>query len=418
MPPPRRSARALRVAGGIFLAILSAEFTMRAVGVVYRLGRAGPVEKFGNAFTVLCVGDSFTFGAGAAAADSYPAQLERLLHAGATGRFRVVNEGVPGSNSSQLVRRLPFLLRKHRPEIVVVLTGQNDGNVEDSDYYLFTNTGEDAGKRLLNVLSRSRFFRLIRTAVRQAVYRVARRSAEPAPEPPLHEEEARLRDALNALNDPAAKLAAIRRHLKEHPGSRYALYQELSLLYDTNRFAEALRSANEILRRHPDHVPARLKRGRLFWHLRRPREAFEEFEAVLDRDPGNSDARAMLYYRWEALRPPEETGPVLEKLLRHNLRVARKIASVHGARLVVLSYPFTDWVKNPVRREAADSAGTLYVDVAAAFRNLLSTNPPEKYFSGDSPEILASHCNAAGYRVIAETLAQALRDAGWLPSDR
>ncbi|MFN9767414.1 MAG: GDSL-type esterase/lipase family protein [Pseudomonadota bacterium] len=70
--------------------------------------------------TVLALGDSLTFGTGAAPEAAYPAVLAAL-----TG-WNVVNAGVPGHTSAQALERLPALLDEHRPALVLVSIGGND----------------------------------------------------------------------------------------------------------------------------------------------------------------------------------------------------------------------------------------------------------------------------------------------------
>jgi acyl-CoA thioesterase I len=65
---------------------------------------------------VLALGDSLTYGTGAA----YPAVL-----AGLTG-WDVVNAGMPGDTSAQALQRLPELLDEHRPALVLLGIGGND----------------------------------------------------------------------------------------------------------------------------------------------------------------------------------------------------------------------------------------------------------------------------------------------------
>ncbi len=69
---------------------------------------------------VLALGDSITHGTGAAPDAAYPAQLARL-----TG-WDVINAGVPGDTTAQVLERLPTLLAEHAPALVIVSAGGND----------------------------------------------------------------------------------------------------------------------------------------------------------------------------------------------------------------------------------------------------------------------------------------------------
>lgn len=69
---------------------------------------------------ILAFGDSLTHGTGAAPGESYPAVLQRLV-----GR-EVIESGVPGERTAQARRRLPGVLERVRPDLLVLCHGGND----------------------------------------------------------------------------------------------------------------------------------------------------------------------------------------------------------------------------------------------------------------------------------------------------
>jgi len=124
---------------GMVVCLLVLEITLRIVGAIYaHRSESDEVIKYPAQCTILCVGDSETFGIGAPRIQSYPAQLQRFLNTGALqNKFNVINRGRPGQNSAQLLMRLEEYLREIRPDIVTVLIGgANQSNFSGYREYL------------------------------------------------------------------------------------------------------------------------------------------------------------------------------------------------------------------------------------------------------------------------------------------
>ena len=70
--------------------------------------------------TILAIGDSLTYGTGTKRANSYPSVLAKITH------HKVINAGVSGDTTAQALKRLPELLEKHYPSLVILSLGGND----------------------------------------------------------------------------------------------------------------------------------------------------------------------------------------------------------------------------------------------------------------------------------------------------
>lgn len=76
--------------------------------------------------TIVVVGDSLSSGYGLGSAPSWVALLKERLGAGAYG-YKVVNASIAGDTSTGGLSRLPQLLERFEPSIVIIELGGNDG---------------------------------------------------------------------------------------------------------------------------------------------------------------------------------------------------------------------------------------------------------------------------------------------------
>lgn len=76
---------------------------------------------------VLCLGDSNTYGLWVERNQAYPQQLAAVWNERIKApKLEVLNLGLPGANSSRLVRELPYLIETYAPDILIVMVGVND----------------------------------------------------------------------------------------------------------------------------------------------------------------------------------------------------------------------------------------------------------------------------------------------------
>lgn len=76
-----------------------------------------PLDKHA---TVLAFGDSLTYGTGTSRDKAYPAVLQKLIHR------TVINAGIPGEISEKGLARLPGLIEKYHPDLIILCHGAND----------------------------------------------------------------------------------------------------------------------------------------------------------------------------------------------------------------------------------------------------------------------------------------------------
>ena len=94
---------------------------LSVIAMIYHLitPTSGIVNRTPSEGTIVCFGDSLTFGTGGSKGMDYPAQLSRMIG------LPVINAGVPGDTTATALKRLDGVLET-RPRIVLITLGGND----------------------------------------------------------------------------------------------------------------------------------------------------------------------------------------------------------------------------------------------------------------------------------------------------
>lgn len=115
---------------GIFLTAVLLEIALRTAGFIYlstqEYRNRKNLLKTGT-IRILCLGESTT-------AMQYPRALEEILNKKSNHfKFKVIDKGVPGTNSSLILRNLKENIDIYQPQIIVVMMGINDYSLTDTE---------------------------------------------------------------------------------------------------------------------------------------------------------------------------------------------------------------------------------------------------------------------------------------------
>jgi tetratricopeptide (TPR) repeat protein len=266
-------AGALAVICAFLLCLILLEMGLRLAGSMVlswqeHKNRASIQQK--GAYRIMCVGESTTAAGGAY---SYPSQLQEVLNQRGIGvKFSVINEGVPGIHTSDILDRLEPNLDAYHPDMVISMMGSGDLG----SYILYEPS---SGSRVTNFFRSLRIYKLARIFW----LHIAAAQTRPAlPKRPLEQISAPGRDAILSK-----RLLKLEQAAELSPRDDRA-YFELGAVYERlGRYPEAEAAFKKSVELNPWNDRSYLELGWIFRAQGKLSESEALFKKAKEIDPKN-----------------------------------------------------------------------------------------------------------------------------------
>lgn len=404
----------------IILSILILELALRAWGSLYLRLYFSP-EKPGaypGGRSILCLGDSFTYGFGAAKGYSYPEQLSALLNSNGKGKVQFNVHRQFYVNSSSLLKNLDKDIEKYNPDLIIVMTGCNDRwSLEDCDYPALRGGILERADIWLSHLNT---YKLVRTCLlnsgNQLIYPLF------AARPQLPGADRNSGPTDKPVN---FRSQAVRMHYSSGEDYLWAGRHDLALkeykaaeqLEPTNpwphfRLACVYIQAMGQYDLGERHAFLALSYGGssmveyVFMLMQYSAEQKYDTQAIVDkmrgiiqgRYQGEDKIKALRYLN--TLRTYSKYDWSVEGIISYNLKEILNIARERRIKLIFMQYPFLDpGIRGAIGRMGRLS-GVPVVDNYLIFEEEIKKDPAlkEKLFLKDG------HCSTTGYGLIANNL--------------
>ena len=252
-------------------------------------------EDSGNSYyRILCLGDSTTadiYGN----QNSWPSQLEIILNNRSSGtKFKVFNEGIPGTNSAFVLSRLKNNLNKYKPNMVITMMGINDAELnikyEENLKVKMTLLFED-----LRIYKLSK---LLLEAWKNKIQYNAIKDIDIAEESKLIKEEYREKEEkyfeLGAIYHEQGKLKQAEEMFKrviEINHNNYGAYIEIGCIYhEQGNFKEAEEMFKRVIEINPNNYEAHTDLGWIYEQWGRFKEAENMLRKAIEINPNDYKA--------------------------------------------------------------------------------------------------------------------------------
>lgn len=462
-----------------FLSLL--EIGLRTTGILYNLNRNTlshqeinspsrvEFEKLTSAhsldkYVILTIGDSYTYGGINPINETYPYFLEEKLRIQSPFKNPVViNGGICDYNSRQVTLRFNDMIKKHKPDMVVILTGASDQ---------FNLTGYNLEERGVNTFfSNLRIFKMAQIIElnlkaklnKDPFFDFFRSSLEISVEDYL-EEKSRIDNLLTsktffdkawyyfnqgqlsqALSNAQAGLNSHERPDESLIQMAYFYYMDFQQSQNSESLQHALKLYEKAYTDYPESIFALNHLVYFYYDLSEFYFASKQFNLsvkyllkAIPLDPTDEKNYTLLVKAFNLQNQYDGTAivKVLESMIARNPRIRERkdfnnyyvlfqnkkkweeeinqgvldnlneiitLAKENQIEIVLQNYPYPYPDINEIIKKAAQTHQVSLVDNASRFATLTQEEGWDKYFMKDG------HCTTNGYRVIAENVYNTIR---------
>ncbi|MBF0331178.1 MAG: hypothetical protein HQL17_04515 [Candidatus Omnitrophica bacterium] len=403
---------------GMFAVLAALEAGLRVWSFIQYKNNAASAQvlvnkKEGGPYVILCLGNSYTAGAGASDGMSYPAQLQRMFRERMKDRdVVVINGGIFIQNTAELLSRLPSDIEQFKPDLILLQTGQPNllNYRKYTDYLRRMNRDSTLWGRvncsLMDLFAESRVCRLVLLVLDKGRDKEVRARQERLGH--LHEERyvaaEKFMDSVSAMDFGGPRVIDLQKEdaalkvfleaVKNNAGCplNYVLVgrvYELKKQYREalNWFVRAVRVAPDLSEAAGGYEAMRclrtVQKGQDEAVLN---QEIDTFLRDLDKKNGWC-AGSRVYLTLEDIR----------RWIESDLKQIIKIARGRGISIILQNYPVKITPVNKVIRKVAAELGVPYISHFLVFRERMSAGETwQDLFVPDG------HCNDHGYAVMAE----------------
>lgn len=303
---------------GLVATVVLLEVALRIVGMIHFrevTARKGEVRK--GDYKILCMGDSFTFGIGASEEGDYPCQLERLLNSKIGNRhFTIVNRGIGGYNTSQILNDFPAWEDEIKPDLVVVMAG--GANAWNYWGYHAYKRGNSVLSRMQDQLYRIRIFKLIKLLQKRFPDAIGLLKAKIKTSPGSADYNAGLGNIYTELNQYGKAVELFKDRIKVDPNDADN-YRDLGYVYkNLGDYTQSIECFKKAIKVCPGDPELYAETGKTYLRVNESDKAISWFKRGIAVDASHSSNYYGIGSVYSWLRKHEEAIKWFKKGIRVN----------------------------------------------------------------------------------------------------